>query len=174
MRPSPFSMIAQSLALVVIGIVLSAFVLIRTFSTVICGGFLICQGSPLPPIGNTFALLEWLSHVALIFLLVFGALTLVITFLIYSRQDWDMIGALRLTSFFVIAQGIGAVGSMVIGYGFQVFHMFALGLSLAALAFLAARVFYSDNDEYRQGTYLAVLALVSLVSVIPYILQFSS
>jgi len=154
--------------MVIVGLLLLAFVLVRTFSTNICGGFLICGGSPLPPFGNTFALLEWTQHFSIVLIVLFGMAALVMALMVYNRQDWDMISALRVSALFFAAQSLAAVASMILNYQVEVFHLLAGALTLVALTFLIVRVLYTDNDEYRQGTYIAVLGLISLLSIIPY------
>lgn len=171
MRPSPFSSVAQSVALVIVGLVLIVFVLMRTFTTVACGGFLICNGSLVPPIGNTFVFFEWLQHVSIILIALFSVIAFIMIILLYTRQDWDLISALRVSALFFAAQGLAAVASMVMGYFYQSFHVLSAALTLAALSVVVARVLFTNNDEYRQGTYIAVLGLVSLFSVVPYILS---
>jgi hypothetical protein len=173
MRPSPFSSIAQSLALMIVGLILLIFVLMRTYTTIACGSFFLCMGSPLPPFNNSFALQEWLQHFGILLLAISSVIAFILVFLAYSREDWDMISAVRLTAFFFAAQGLAAVGSYVTGYRYEVFHLLSAGLTLAALSILIARVLFTQNDEYRQETYLAFLGLIALVSIVPYVLRFA-
>ena len=172
MRQNPLSSVAQSVALLILGVIALAFVLFRPFSTAACGGFLICRGSILPPTDNVAALFQYVQHISIVLLILFGILAFIMAALVLSRQDYDMMSALRLASILFFVQGVAAIASVVLGFGVSVFHILAASLILAGLDFVIARVFFSDNDEYRPATFLALTGMISFMSFLPYFWTF--
>jgi hypothetical protein len=172
MRPPTRPLAVQALALLALGVFLLVYSAFLSASIQVCGAFLICQGSILPPFSNVDAVLEWSEHFLIVAVVVLAAITILVIVMALRKLDFELLIELRRATFFFALQGIIALVMHFTPFSSAVlFHYASAALILVVFIVLSLRLLYVDEADYNDTVLAGFLYGVAAISVLPYVIN---
>lgn len=161
----------QAILMFCFALLLLIFAASRTVSFFSCTGWLTCGDRILPSFKDQLSVVEFLYHWSIIAVAVLTPLLLIISIVVYRRDDEAVILGIRNAMVLVFVQALAAVVTSIVSLLWQgpALHWMTVALLVGATIGVVGWAMFSPNQDYRAPVFLGALLVISVIPFVPYV-----